>query len=157
MTRKLISYKDVALTFLQGGVPALTLLHSTGNLSRATVLRAVKSLKLSGQDTKYLESWAHTVFRNFGRGKQAPTPGTQRNYRVQAIPTTGPFIRLPVDTFGVEKGSELKVRFEENRIIITKVTQQESGSTLSQLDTDIKNLNSSFRLRRRIVEGSSHE
>lgn len=115
----LVSYKDVQITYLTQGVDGVAGIWKSGNASKPTIRRAVKRLQESGQDTADLERWVAENIGAVGRGRSAPKPGETRSYKAQQIKTGGPFLRLPLDSLGITKGKVVRVRFEEERIIVS--------------------------------------
>ncbi|MCP4500253.1 MAG: hypothetical protein GY822_09870 [Deltaproteobacteria bacterium] len=118
--RVLISHKDLQIAFLLEGVDGVQKKYDTGNVSKATLRRTIKSLADSGKDAADLERWYAENFGTLGRGRGAPTPGESRSYKVQQIRRSGPFLRLPLDSLGVKKGDTVRVKFEDNTIGIEK-------------------------------------
>jgi len=118
--RVLISHKDLQIAFLLEGVDGVQKQYDTGNVSKATLRRTLKSLSDSGKDTADLERWYAENFGTLGRGRGAPTAGESRQYKVQQIRRSGPFLRLPLDSLGVKKGDTVRVKFDDNTITIEK-------------------------------------
>lgn len=118
--RTLVSYKDVQLAYLLEGVDAVDRLWRAGNVSKATVRRAVKKLQEANEEVAALERWVVEQVGPIGRGRTAPQPGETRSYRAQQIGGGGPFLRLPLDSLGVKKTDSVRVLFEGERIIVTR-------------------------------------
>lgn len=114
------SFKDVQIQFLMDGVNGVEGLYERGMASKATVRRALRELKASGRDTSGLERWVVERFGSTGRGRAAPIVGETRTYKAQQINTGGPFLRLPLDVLGIEKGSTVRVTFGDNSITVSK-------------------------------------
>jgi hypothetical protein len=115
-----VSFKDVQIQFLMDGVNGVEGLYERGLASKATVRRALRELKSSGRDTSHLERWVVERFGSTGRGRAAPIIGETRTYKAQQINTGGPFLRLPLDVLGIEKGSTVRVTFGDNAITVSK-------------------------------------
>lgn len=118
--RKLVSYKDIQIAYLMDGIEGVKKIWDSGNASKATVRRAVKLLQGTSSDTTELERWLTDAIGAVGRGRTAPKPGETRSYKAQQIKNGSPFLRLPLDSLGVEKGGTVRVRFDDDRIIITR-------------------------------------
>lgn len=118
--RTLASFKDVQLAYLMEGVPAVAALVRDDRASPTTVRRALKMLQESGSDVAALERWVATNIGPIGRSRSAPGVGEVRSYKVQQVKGSGPFLRLPLDCLGVEKGGVIWVQFEGERIIVLK-------------------------------------
>ena len=114
------SFKDVQIQFLMDGLDGVQDLYEDGKASKATVRRALRELKASGRDTGRLERWVVERFGSTGRGRAAPIIGETRSYKAQQINTGGPFLRLPLDVLGIEKGSSVRVTFKEGQITVSK-------------------------------------
>ena len=118
--RKLVSYKDIQIAFLMNGVDGVKQIWDSGNASKATVRRAVKLLQGTSSDTTELERWLADTVGAVGRGRTAPKAGETRSYKAQQIKNGSPFLRLPLDSLGIEKGATVRVRFDDDRIVITR-------------------------------------
>lgn len=114
------SFKDVQIRFLMDGTDGVAGLYENGDVSKATVRRALRELKASGRDTASLERWVVERFGSTGRGRAAPITGETRSYKAQQINTGGPFLRLPLDVLGVEKGGAVRVTFTEDHIVVSR-------------------------------------
>lgn len=118
--RTLVSYKDIQIAYLMEGLDGVQQVWTDGNASKATIRRAVKLLQETSSNTAELERWVADNIGAIGRGRTAPKPGETRSYKAQQIKNGGPFLRLPLDSLGVIKGKVVRVRFEEDRIIVTR-------------------------------------
>lgn len=118
--RTLVSYKDVQLAYLLDGVAAVEKQWKKGNVSKATIRRAVKKLQEANEDVAELERWVAENIGPIGRGRSAPQPGETRSYKAQQIANGGPFLRLPLDSLGIGKGKIVRVQFDKDRIIVTR-------------------------------------
>jgi len=117
--RILVSYKDIQLAFLLEGIKAVERLWATGNVSKATLRRALKKLHDAGENVAELERWVSDSIGPIGRGRAAPQSGETRSYKAQQIKDGGPFLRLPLDSLGIQKGRVLRVTFEDDRIVVS--------------------------------------
>jgi len=117
--RVLVSYKDIQLAFLLEGIKAVERLWATGNVSKATLRRALKKLHDAGENVADLERWVADSIGPVGRGRAAPQKGETRSYKAQQIKDGGPFLRLPLDSLGIQKGRVLRVTFEDDRIVVS--------------------------------------
>lgn len=118
--RALASFKDVQLAYLMEGVAAVEAMVKSKRASPSTIRRALKKLQEAGSDVVALERWVATHIGPIGRSRNAPNAGDVRSYKVQQVKGSGPFLRLPLDCLGVEKGSVIWVQFEGERIIVSK-------------------------------------
>ena len=66
------------------------------------------------------ERWVATHIGPIGRSRRGPNPGDVRSYKVQQVKGSGPFLRLPLDCLGVEKGGVIWVRVDGERIVVSK-------------------------------------
>jgi hypothetical protein len=120
-TGKRLSYKDVQIAYLADGVSAVEKLLNEGRTSRAAVRKALDALRQQGAAAATLDDFVKThLGQGRRRGRSAPLAGTDRTYRAQKLETGSPFVRLPLEALGVKKGGLVTVRFERDRIIVTK-------------------------------------
>lgn len=118
--RTVISFKDVEIAYLLDGIAGVERLIA-GRRSPAPVLRrALRDLKAQGRSVDALEAFIAEKFGSSGRGRSVPSPGEERRYRAQQIKTGGAFLRLPLNVLGVPKGGNVRVRFDRDRIVVTK-------------------------------------
>ena len=122
--KSLNTFKDVQIRYMSEGVKSVRELHNTleGGLSKAILRNAIKKMPPT-TDTTALNAFAVELYgeqgSNAGRGRTAPTIGTRRQYLVQQVKNTGPFLRLPLDTLNTSKGDEINVSFEDGRIVVS--------------------------------------
>ncbi len=121
MRKQNLSFKDIQISYLTGGVSQVESVFNSGKTSKQTVRKALKELSTSGQDVKALEAWVLERFGSNGRGRNAPLKGETRLYKAQQVQTGGPFLRLPLEVLGVKKGEQLKVHFGGEKISVEKV------------------------------------
>lgn len=119
MSRTLVSFKDVQLAYLMNGISAVQELVDSNKASKSTVRRALKKMQETGRDVSSLERWVAEHVGPIGRGRTAPSAGEMRSYKAQQIKNSGPFLRLPLDALGADKGSSVHVRFENDRIVVS--------------------------------------
>jgi hypothetical protein len=117
---KRISYKDVQIHYLADGISAVERLLKEGRASRAAVRKALDALREQGAAVATLDDFVKTHIGQGRRGRTAPLIGSDRTYRAQKLPTGSPFVRLPLEALGVKKGGLVTVRFERDRIVVTK-------------------------------------
>ena len=118
---KRLSYKDIQIAFLSDGVSAVEKLLKDGRASRGAVRKALDALRQQGAAAATLDDFVKTHIGQGRRGRTAPLVGTDRTYRAQKLSTGSPFLRLPLEALGVKKGGLVTVRFERDRIVVTKV------------------------------------
>jgi len=118
--RNAVSFKDVQIAYLMEGVTQVDSMFQNGKASKTTVRRALRELKTAGRDVRELENWVIDHFGSTGRGRAAPSMGETRSYKAQQVRTGGPFLRLPLDVLGVDKGNAIRVRFDNNQIIVSR-------------------------------------
>ncbi len=119
--RKVISFKDVQIAYLLDGIAGIERLIKGRKSPAAVLKRALRELKAQGSDTRELESFIAEKFGSTGRGRSVPQVGEERRYRAQQIKSGAPFLRLPLNTLGIKKGKQVRVRFEADRIVVTRV------------------------------------
>lgn len=118
--QQLASFKDVQLAYLMEGVSAVEALVRAKRASPSTIRRALKKLQEAGSDVTALERWMAMNIGPIGRSRSAPAVGDLRSYKVQQVRGTGPFLRLPLDCLGVEKGGVIWVQFDGEKIVVSK-------------------------------------
>jgi len=116
--RALVSYKDIQIAYLVDGVAGVKALWEADSASKSTIRRAVKQLQETKEDTSELERWVAENIGAIGRGRSAPQQGETRTYKAQQINNGGPFLRLPLDSLGVKKGAVVRVKFDEDQIVV---------------------------------------
>ncbi len=116
--RTLVSYKDLMIAVFSGGVAAIEALE--GKYSKSSLRRAIKELKAANNPVvEDLENFFVSQGGTLGRGRGGPKIGDTRSYKVQQLKKGGgPFLRLPMDSLGVDKGAAVKVAFDEDTIVI---------------------------------------
>jgi hypothetical protein len=118
---KRVSYKDIQIIYLSEGVSAVDKLMKEGRVSRGAVRKALDALRQAGASAATLDDFVKTHIGQGRRGRSAPLVGTERTYRAQKLETGSPFLRLPLEALGVKKGGIVTVRFDRDRIIVSKV------------------------------------
>ena len=119
--RSVVSFKDIQIAFLLDGISGVEKLIA-GRKSAGVVLRkALRDLKDQGRSVEALQAYVDAHFSSSGRGRSMPSIGEERKYKAQQIKTGGAFLRLPLHPLGVKKGGSVRVRFETDRIVVTKV------------------------------------
>ena len=116
--RKLVSYKDVQLAYLTGGVAAVEKLLEEKKVAKATIKRAYQKFVKAGKEQKPFADWILENIGALGRGRASPRAGERRRYKAQQIRTGDPFLRLPLSSLEIYKGRVLDVHFEEDRIVV---------------------------------------
>jgi hypothetical protein len=116
------SSKDVIIAYLMNGVGAVERLYNDGHAARHTLRKALEELTASGRSVEPFNRWMDENLgaKGSGRGRSAPGSGDTRTYKAQAIKGSSPFLRLPLEVLGAKKGTEIKVRFERDEIIVTR-------------------------------------
>ena len=120
-----LTYKDVAIQFLVDGVDALNKLRDSGALTDATARRTARYLSTLANSSgvvfeKWLVSKLPALSGHAGRGRPTPQIGETRDYSAQQIKRGTTFIRLPVFPMGAKKKDTISVRYESDRIIVTR-------------------------------------
>jgi hypothetical protein len=118
--RNLVSFKDVQIAYLMAGVDGVEKLMEQGQVSKPTIRRALRKFHETGNAPVDFERWVAERVGPIGRGRSAPSTGETRSYKVQQIKNTGPFLRLPLDSLDILKGGVVRVRFEDDHIVVTK-------------------------------------
>jgi hypothetical protein len=116
MTRKLISFKDVALAYFRGGVEAIEAMSPAP--SADTMLRTIQFVQQGGNDTHELEDFYGRTYTEGTRGRSAPEPGEDRTYKVQQHGDEIPWIRVPLHTLGDVTPEEVRASFAEGSVLI---------------------------------------
>jgi hypothetical protein len=119
-TPKRLSYKDAQIAYLSDGIGALERLVRERKVSRAALRKAVDALREAGAASGPLDQFVSTHLGTGRRGRAAPQVGSERTYRAQQLEQGSPFLRLPLDALNIRKGASVTVRFERDRIIISK-------------------------------------
>ncbi len=120
-SRKVISFKDIQIAYLLDGIEGVDRLVKGRKSPAAVLKRALRELKSQGSDTSELEGYVAEKFGSTGRGRSVPQAGEERRYKAQQIKAGAPFLRLPLNTLGIKKGKQVRVRFEADRIVVTRV------------------------------------
>ena len=118
--RRLVSFKDVQLAYLTEGISAVESMVAEGTVSKDTLRRALRRFHEQGRADDEFERFVAERAGPIGRGRTPPAVGETRSYKVQQIKGTGPFLRIPVDSLDVAKGGVVRVRFEDERILLSK-------------------------------------
>lgn len=118
--RTVVSFKDVQIAYLLDGISGVEKLVSNRKSAGAVIRRALRELKQQGRSVDALEAYVGEKFGSGGRGRSMPDVGEERKYKAQQIKTGGAFLRLPLTPLGVKKGGSVRVRFESDRIVVTK-------------------------------------
>jgi hypothetical protein len=118
--RGVVSVKDVQIAFLLDGISGVDKLLANRKSGGNLVRRALKDLQAQGKNVGVLESYVSEKYPMQGRGRAMPNTGEERRYRAQQVGSTGVFLRLPLTPIGVKKGGVVKVRFESDRVVISR-------------------------------------
>ncbi len=119
-SRRLVSFKDVQLAYLTEGLVAVEDMVAEGKVSKDTLRRALRRFHEQGHAADEFERFVAENAGPIGRGRTPPSVGDTRSYKVQQIKGTGPFLRIPVDSLDVDKGGVVRVRFEDNKIVLSR-------------------------------------
>jgi hypothetical protein len=118
-----VTSKDLEIAFLIGQLDGVNdLIENAGKTPGKKVFsQAITSLDSKGLETAEFASFIAELFpaSGKGRGKQQPVSGETRFYSVQKVKNSAPFIRLPLSIMGAERGQEVAVKFDNNKIIVT--------------------------------------
>lgn len=116
--RKVVSYKDVQIAYLLGGIARVQPWADDGQATGPVLKRALKELRAQGHNVTDLAEFVAARFGNSGRGRSVPQPGEERRYKAQQVKGGAPFLRLPLSTLATPKGGEVRVRFEDDKIVV---------------------------------------
>ena len=119
--KRAMSYKDLQIAYLSHGVNAVEQLLAEGTTTKAAVRRALQAFQDAGSPVATLAEFVKTHLGQARRGRAAPLVGAERSYRAQKLSSGSTFLRLPLEALGVTKGGVVTVRFERDRIIVSKV------------------------------------
>ncbi len=119
--RQVVSFKDVQIAFLLDGISGVEKLVAGKKNAGPMLRRALAGLKAQGRNVDTLEAFIDAKHATAGRGRSMPNVGEERRYKAQQIGQGGSFLRLPLTPIGVKKGGVVKVRFEADRVIVTRV------------------------------------
>ena len=118
--QSLVSYKDVQIAFLVDGIQGVEKILQGRKSARTLVRHALSDLKRQGRAVDALESYVAERHATKARGRAMPGTGEERRYRAQQIEGGGVFLRLPLTPLGVKKSGSVRVRFDADRILVTK-------------------------------------
>ena len=119
--RSIVSFNDLQIAYLLDGIAGVEKLVADKKNAAPILKRALKELKGQGRNVETLETYVNEKHGTSGRGRAMPSIGEERRYKAQQIADGGTFLRLPLTPIGVKKGGVVKVRFEADRVIVTKV------------------------------------
>jgi len=119
--RPVVSFKDLQIAYLLDGIGGVEKLGAGRKNAGPMLRRALKEMKGQGRSVETLEAYINSKHGTAGRGRSMPNVGEERRYKAQQIGDGGSFLRLPLTPIGVKKGGVVKVRFEADRVIVTKV------------------------------------
>lgn len=110
----------VAFMMLTDGLSAVSKLHAVSGIAKATFDNAVELLGAREEASKLadLRDQLHPATSG-ERGRPAVKVGDSRVYSVQQVNDGSCFIRLPVETLGALKGTDVKVSFANGKITVT--------------------------------------
>lgn len=117
-TATYVSYKDVMVAYLLDGLSGTERLLAGHRHPRPLLQRAAKELKEQGRNVDALEVAIGKDVR--GRGRTLPAVGEERQYKGQQIDDGGVWVRLPLNTLGIKKADLVHVRFEGDRIVVSR-------------------------------------
>jgi hypothetical protein len=118
--RSIVSFKDVQISFLVDGISGVEKLVGNRKSAGTLIRRALRELEAQGKNVDALKKYVGERYATQGRGRSMPNTGDERSYRAQQIGDGGSFLRLPLTPIGVKKGGVVKVRFEADRVIVTR-------------------------------------
>ena len=117
--KKLHSFKDVQIAYLMHGPEGLEDLLKDG-CSKTTLRRAYKEFVKAGREVGDFEQWLIQTIGSPGRGRSTPKVGETRSYKAQQIKQGSPFLRLPLNSLGIRKGKVVRVKFEDDKIVVSR-------------------------------------
>lgn len=115
------SFKDIQIAYLANGVSAVEALLKDGKASKMAVRKALTALRESGANAAALDGFVAAHMPKGSRGRAAAVAGSERSYRAQQLAKGSAFLRLPLEALGVKKGGLVAVRFESDRVVVTRV------------------------------------
>ena len=89
----------------------------SGRISGPNLKKAIDELTLLGVNASSLAP----LVSNEKRGRPAPRVGDSRTYSAQELNEKIPFVRVPLDTLGIKKTQKVRVHFDSDMIIISKI------------------------------------
>lgn len=121
-----VSYKDVMILLLAEGLSAVEASFKDGTFSRHNLQAAVEHLAvcMPRQSEDLAKFLAQAAPVRPHRGRVAPQTGDERDYKAQQVNDTDPYLRLPLSTLGAKKGDIVRVRFEADRLVVTRVRSE---------------------------------
>jgi hypothetical protein len=118
--RSIVSFKDLQIAYLLDGIGGVEKLVAGRKNAGAILKRALKEMAEQGRNVETLQAYVDERYGSSGRGRAMPNVGEERKYKAQQIGDGGTFLRLPLTPIGVKKGGVVKVRFEADRVIVTR-------------------------------------
>ncbi len=118
--RSIVSFKDLQIAYLLDGIGGVEKLVAGRKNAGSILKRALKEMVAQGRNVDTLQAYLNERFGTLGRGRAMPNVGEERKYKAQQIGAGGAFLRLPLTPIGVKKGGVVKVRFEADRVIVTR-------------------------------------
>lgn len=118
--RSIVSFKDLQIAFLLDGISGVEKLVAGKKNAGSILKRALKEMTAQGRNVETLEAYVNERYGSSGRGRAMPNLGEERKYKAQQIGDGGTFLRLPLTPIGIKKGGVVKVRFESDRVVVTK-------------------------------------
>tara|TARA_Y100000310_G_scaffold287389_1_gene312253 strand:+ start:4274 stop:4642 length:369 start_codon:yes stop_codon:yes gene_type:complete len=121
MTKRVTS-KDIEIAFLLNQVDGVKALFPKGKKapSKKVFQTAIAALDKNGIEVAQLSELNAQLHPNSGagRGKTQPVVGETREYSVQKVKNSAPFIRLPLSTLNVDRGTLVTVQFKDGAIVV---------------------------------------
>ncbi len=118
--RSIVSFKDLQIAYLLDGISGVEKLVAGKKNAGSILKRALKEMGGQGRNVETLQKYVDERYGSSGRGRAMPNVGEERKYKAQQIGDGGTFLRLPLTPIGVKKGGVVKVRFESDRVVVTK-------------------------------------
>ncbi|MBM4281262.1 MAG: hypothetical protein FJ137_11070 [Deltaproteobacteria bacterium] len=118
--RSIVSFKDLQIAYLLDGIGGVEKLVAGRKNAGSILKRALKEMTEQGRNVETLQAYVAERYGSSGRGRAMPNVGEERRYKAQQIGDGGTFLRLPLTPIGVKKGGVVKVRFEADRVIVTR-------------------------------------
>jgi hypothetical protein len=118
--RSIVSFKDLQIAYLLDGIGGVEKLVAGRKSAGSILKRVLKEMSDQGRNVETLQAYIDERYGSSGRGRAMPHIGEERKYKAQQIGDGGTFLRLPLTPIGVKKGGVVKVRFEADRVIVTR-------------------------------------
>lgn len=123
--KKPVTHKDLTLSYMMNGIDSIRPMLNESNNPVDALDKVINTLKQGDQDTADLETLRAYYDDLNGVGQPGRRPvkiGDSREYTVQQQGEEGDlFVRIPLNTLGVQRGQKILASFAENQIKIDVV------------------------------------